>query len=131
MTSLLYVSARPERDAATAEHASFREALGIDAHRLDRIDLATTPLPDDVFDRYAGFVVGGSPYNVTDAHKSETQRQVEGGLERIAERALDGATTAFFTCFGIGVVTRLLGGTVTTAYPEGTSAAEILTTPDG
>src|SRR4051794_4550905 len=110
MASLLYVGVRPELDAATAERASFRIALGVDADDLDRLDLTTAPLPEDAFERYAGFVIGGSPYNVTDVRKSEAQRRVEADLERIASRALDGATAAFFTCFGIGVVTRLLGG---------------------
>lgn len=130
MASLLYLSVRPERDAATAEHASFRTALGVPAARLDRLDLVTGALPDDVFDRYDGFVVGGSPFNVTDAAKSETQRRVERDLERIAENALQGGRPAFFTCFGIGVVTRLLGGVVTTSHPEQTSAAEVRTTPE-
>ncbi|WP_295010494.1 glutamine amidotransferase-related protein [uncultured Microbacterium sp.] len=129
MASLLYVGVRPELDAATAEHASFRIALGIDA--LDRVDLTASALPDDVFDRYAGFVIGGSPYNVTDTDKSATQRRVEADLERIATRALDGATSAFFTCFGIGVATRLLGGSVDTLHPEEASAAAIRTTAAG
>ncbi|MGN7862597.1 glutamine amidotransferase-related protein [Microbacterium sp. 22303] len=128
MASLLYVGVRPELDAATAERASFRVALGVDADALDRIDLTTSALPDDVFDRYAGFVIGGSPFNVTDVRKSETQRRVESDLERIAERAIDGATTAFFTCFGIGVITRLLGGEVGMDNPEEATAAEIRTT---
>lgn len=130
MASLLYVGVRPELDAATAERASFRVALGVDADALDRIDLTTTALPEDVFDRYAGFVIGGSPFNVTDVWKSETQRRVESDLERIAERAIDGATTAFFTCFGIGVITRLLGGEVGMDNPEEATAAEIRTTAD-
>ncbi|WP_295034255.1 GMP synthase [uncultured Microbacterium sp.] len=131
MASLLYVGVRPELDAATAERASFRVALGVDAEALDRVDLTTTALPDDVFDRYAGFVIGGSPFNVTDARKSATQRRVEADLERIAERAIEGKTTAFFTCFGIGVVTRLLGGTVGNGTPEEAAAAEIRTTSEG
>ncbi|GAA4479009.1 glutamine amidotransferase-related protein [Microbacterium panaciterrae] len=131
MASLLYVGVRPELDAATAERASFRVALGVDSDGLDRIDLTTVPLPADAFDRYTGFVIGGSPYNVTDASKSPTQLRVEADLERIAARALVGETTAFFTCFGIGVVTRLLGGTVTTDHPEEAAAAEIRTTAEG
>ncbi len=131
MASLLYVGVRPELDAATAERASFRVALGVGPEALDRVDLTTTPLPEDAFDRYAGFVIGGSPFNVTDVRKSETQRRVEADLERIAARAIDGATTAFFTCFGIGVVTRLLGGVVGSDNPEEAAAAEIRTTPEG
>src|SRR5699024_3347018 len=112
----LYVSARPEWDAATAEYASFRTALG-DGHVVDRIDLVSTALTDKTLARYAGFVIGGSPFNVTDDVRSDVQRRVESDLERIAQRALNGQTRAFFTCYGIGVVTRLLGGSVDLQHP--------------
>lgn len=127
MPPLAYVCVRPELDAATAEHASFRRALGIDA---DRIDLLAEELPETTLDSYAGFVIGGSPFNVTDAAITPVQRRVERDLERIAQAALDGRTAAFFTCYGIGVVTRMLGGEVGLAHPELTSASRVRATPD-
>ena len=44
------------------------------------------PLPDDVFERYSGFFIGGSPFNVTDPEstKTDVQRRLEADLERIA-----------------------------------------------
>ena len=62
---LLNVCARPQREAATAEWASFRDGLGVDDADLVHHDLVRHPLPADL-DRYAGVVVGGSPFNVTD-----------------------------------------------------------------
>lgn len=131
MARLLYLSVRPELDAATAERASFRAGLGVASEDLDRVDLVTDPLPADAFDRYAGFVVGGSPFNVTEASKSDAQLRVEAALETIAARALAGETAAFFTCFGIGVVTRLLGGEVVLDHPEEATATWIRTTDAG
>lgn len=127
---LLYVCARPQREAATAEWASFRDGLGVADTDLVHHDLVRHPLPDDL-DRYAGVVVGGSPFNVTDADKADAQLRLEHDLEVLASAALDGRTRAMFTCFGIGVVTRLLGGTVTLEHPEGTGPAEIALTDDG
>ncbi|KDA07005.1 GMP synthase [Microbacterium sp. CH12i] len=126
MASLLYVCVRPEKGAAEAEHVSFLRGLGVD--ELDQLDLVATPLTDDVLARHRGFVIGGSPFNVTDAEKTPLQLRVEADLERIAARALEDETAAFFTCFGIGVVTRMLGGTLTLEHPESTSATEIRTT---
>lgn len=126
MASLLYVCVRPERGAAEAEHSSFLRGLGVDA--LDQIDLIDQPLTDEVLARHDGFVIGGSPFNVTDAVKTPLQERVEADLERIAERALSAEASAFFTCFGIGVVTRMLGGTLTLEFPESTRASEISTT---
>ncbi|MGM7698704.1 glutamine amidotransferase-related protein [Microbacterium sp. A84] len=126
MASLLYVCVRPERGAAEAEHASFQRALGV--AELDQLDLVADPLSDEVLDRHDGFVIGGSPFNVTDAVKTPLQQRVESDLERIAARSLAGETAAFFTCFGIGIVTRMLGGALTLAHPESTRATEIRTT---
>jgi GMP synthase (glutamine-hydrolysing) len=129
MASLLYVCVRPELGAADAEHASFRRALGVDV--VDRLDLLETPLDDERLAHYRGVVVGGSPFNVTDTAKSAVQRRVEADLERIAHRAMAGDIAAFFTCFSIGVVTRMLGGEVTVDTPEQASATVIETTAAG
>ena len=126
MASLLYVCVRPERGAAEAEHVSFLRGLATDD--LDQFDLLSAPLTDDVLERHDGYVIGGSPFNVTDAVKSPLQQRVEADLGRIAARALTGEAAALFTCFGIGVVTRMLGGTLTLSYPEATRATEIRTT---
>ena len=129
MSSVLYVCVRPERSAADAEHRSFRRGLGVDS--LDRVDLLHASLETVEWQQYDGFVIGGSPFNVTEADKSEAQLAVEHDLERIASRALDGAATALFTCYGIGVVTRMLGGEVTLAHPERVQAARIQLTDAG
>lgn len=124
--SLLYVCVRPERGAADAEHVSFQRGLGV--AELAQLDLVSDPLTDDLLARHDGFVIGGSPFNVTDAVKTPLQERVEADLEAIAARALAGDAAAFFTCFGIGVVTRMLGGELTLDHPESTRATEISTT---
>jgi GMP synthase (glutamine-hydrolysing) len=129
MGSLLYVCVRPERGAADAEHASFRRALGVDV--VDRLDLLDAPLDPARLRGYSGVVVGGSPFNVTDEVKLPEQLRVEADLRTIADRAMDADIAVFFTCFGIGVVTHMLGGAVTTETPEAASATVIRTTPEG
>jgi len=129
VVSLLYVCVRPELGAADAEHASFRRALGVDV--VDRLDLLTERLDPSRLARYSGVVVGGSPFNVTDRHKSPVQLRVEADLETIARQAIAGDIAVFFTCFSIGVVTRMLGGEVTSSTPESASATVIETTEAG
>lgn len=126
MASLLYVCVRPERGAADAEHFSFQRGLAVE--ELDQFDLLAGPLTDEALSGHDGFVIGGSPFNVTDTVKSPLQQRIEADLERIAARALADEAAALFTCFGIGVVTRMLGGALTLAHPEATSATEIRTT---
>ncbi|PVE94728.1 GMP synthase [Microbacterium sp. TPD7012] len=129
MASLLYVCVRPETGAADAEHASFRRALGVDV--VDRLDLLQEPLDPARLRGYRGVVVGGSPFNVTDEAKSVVQQRVEANLEALARSAIAGEIAVFFTCFSIGVVTRMLGGEVVTDRPESASATVIETTPEG
>ncbi|MGF2950135.1 glutamine amidotransferase-related protein [Microbacterium alcoholitolerans] len=129
MSSVLYVCVRPERSAADAEQRSFSRGLGLGM--LDRIDLLHASLQTAEWQQYDGFVIGGSPFNVTDAGKGRQQLAVERDLERIAGRALDGETTALFTCYGIGVVTRMLGGEVHTDQPEQAGATRIVLTEAG
>src|SRR5918993_602762 len=120
---LLYVCVRPQKGAAAAEYESFRAAMHLDGSQLAQLDLVREPLPDDVFERYSGFLVGGSPFNLTDPEstKTDVQRRLEADLERVARRVADGdGPAAMFTCYGIGVVTRMLGGEVSRAYPENT-----------
>ncbi|WP_349426259.1 GMP synthase [Microbacterium sp. LWS13-1.2] len=125
---LLYVCVRPQLGAAAAEYESFRAAMRLDESLLGRHDLVREPLPDDVFERYAGFLIGGSPFNVTDPEstKTDAQRRLEADLARIAEATADGAGPAsLFTCYGIGIATRTLGGTVSRAFPEDTGPVAV------
>jgi GMP synthase (glutamine-hydrolysing) len=135
MTSapLLYVCVRPQRGAAEAEYASFRSGLRLEAADVAQHDLVREALPADAFDRYRGFLVGGSPFNLTDPEstKTEVQRRLESDLERIAGEAAAARTAALFTCYGIGVATRMLGGEVSRAYPEDTGPVTVELTPDG
>lgn len=122
MAPLVYVCARPQQGAAAAEYESFRLAMHLDEGDLQRWDLVRDPWPADAAVRWRGAVVGGSPFNVTDPESAKTaaQRRLEADLARLAEAAAAGETAALFTCYGIGVATRTLGGEVTRAYPEDT-----------
>lgn len=132
---LLYVCVRPQQGAAAAEYESFRAAARLDESRLVALDLVRDPLPPDAFERYSGFLIGGSPFNVTDpeSSKTEVQRRLEADLEKIAGAVMDAETpgAALFTCYSIGVLTRLLGGEVSRGYPEDTGPVGIDLTAEG
>ena len=133
MTSLVYLCARPQEGAAAAEYESFRTAMRLGEDELERWDLVRETLPSDFTARWRGAVVGGSPFNVTDPEdtKTDAQRGLEASLARLADAAASGRIAALFTCYGIGVATRTLGGEVTRAYPEDTGPAAITLTADG
>lgn len=133
MAALVYVCARPQQGAAAAEFESFRVAMRLGDGELDHLDLVTGELPEDAFDRWRGFVVGGSPFNVVDPEstKTDAQRRLEEALGRIAEHAADARTRVMFTCYGIGIATRVLGGAVNRGFPEDTGPTTISLTDEG
>lgn len=129
----LFLSARPEVEAVGPEYESVRRAMRLDAGRLEHHRLDVEPLGEPPLDAFAGIVVGGSPYNVTtpEEHKHPVQQRVEAELAALAERALDTGFPLLFTCYGIGVLTRVLGGQVGTLHGENAAAVEIVLTDDG
>lgn len=128
---LVYLCVRPQRDAARAEYASFRAESGLDESALQFHDLTREPLPADALDRWTGFLAGGSPFNVTDTAKSGLQLRVEADLEAVAAAAAASRTAALFTCYGIGIVTRMLGGDLSRRFPEPTGPTPVWLTPAG
>jgi GMP synthase (glutamine-hydrolysing) len=133
MKPFLFLSARPEVEAVGPEYEAVRRAMGVDAARLEHVRLDVEPLGAVRLDEVAGVVVGGSPYNVTtpDSGKHPVQRRVEADLARLAEAALERDHPLLFTCYGIGVLTRVLGGKVGTLHGEETAAVPITLTADG
>lgn len=132
MRPLVYLCVRPQEGAAAAEYESFRSAMRLSEQELERWDLVRAPLPDDAADRWRGVVVGGSPFNVTDPEstKTDVQRRLEADLARLARDAAAGSIAALFTCYGIGIATRALGGEVTRAYPEDTGPTTVSLSPE-
>jgi GMP synthase (glutamine-hydrolysing) len=133
MKPFLFLSARPEVEAVGPEYEAVRRGMGLDASRLEHLRLDVEALGDMHLDDVAGVVVGGSPYNVTapDTHKHPVQRRVEADLARLAEAAIERDHPLLFTCYGIGVLTRVLGGTVGTLHGEEAAAVEITLTAEG
>ncbi len=121
----LLLQVRPEADARAGELVSMRRATGL-GDRLVARSADLEVLPPDLADRSAGVVVGGSPYSVSDdeSAKGDAQRLAERQLAALAERALERELPVFFTCYGIGVLTRVLRGVVDRSHPEEASAAE-------
>lgn len=133
MRPFLLLSARPEVEAVGPEYTSFQRATGLDAGRLEHLRLDVDPLGDVDLSRYAGILVGGSPFNVTtpEAHKHAVQRRVEADLARLAEHGLTTGAAVLFTCYGIGVLTRVLGGEVGTRHGEDAASVELVLTEAG
>lgn len=129
----LFLSARPEEDAVGPEYEAMLTATGLAADELHHHRLDVNTLPPLPLARYAGVIVGGSPYNLTQRpdRKSETQKRVEGDLARLADWAVEADYPVLFTCYGLGLLTERQGGVVGTEFGEDAGPVTVTLTAEG
>lgn len=131
MRPFLLLSTRDHDQAAVAEHASVARHAGLRPDQLVHIRVEAAPLGDIDLDAYAGVLLGGSAYNVSDEDKSPLQQRVEADLRRVIADILAADRPFLGMCYGIGTVTAHLGGVVDRTYGEPVGAAAITLTDAG
>ncbi|WP_040338251.1 glutamine amidotransferase [Candidatus Blastococcus massiliensis] len=133
MRPFLLLSSRPEDEAADEEYASFLRFTGLPADRLRRIRLEGGPLPALDLDGYAGVLLGGGPFNSSDAddEKSPVQLRVEREVSGLLDEIVGRDLPFFGACYGIGTLGTHQGGVVDRTYGEPVSAVELTLTPEG
>ncbi|MGY2084701.1 glutamine amidotransferase [Blastococcus sp. SYSU DS0539] len=133
MRPFLLLSTRPEDEAADEEYASFLRFTALPPGRLHRIRLEAGPLPPLDLDAYAGVLLGGGPFNSSDAsaEKSPVQVRVEREVGALLDEVVARDLPFFGACYGIGTLGSRQGGVVDRTYGEPVSAVEVTLTPDG
>jgi GMP synthase (glutamine-hydrolysing) len=127
----LLLSTRDSAAAALGEWRSTQHIAGLDDADLCQFRLDQAPLgPIDLAD-YSGFLVGGSDYCVSTVDKSPVQRRVEEDLARLVDQVLAEDFPFFGLCYGVGLLTAHLGGSVDQTYHEAVGAIPITLTPAG
>nr|WP_255622250.1 glutamine amidotransferase [Tessaracoccus sp. OS52] len=125
------LSTRPEDAAAAGELEAVVRfgALPPDGARQFRVEAA--PLPRIDLDDYSGVILGGGPFNSSDADKSDLQLRVEADLRRVLDDVIATDRPFLGLCYGIGTVTSLLGGVVDRRFGEPVGAVDIDVTDAG
>ena len=87
----LLLSIRDEDEAADDEYLAVRRFGGLGPDGLHRVRLTKTPLGAIDLADWSGIVLGGGPYNVSDAaeSKSATQQRAESELLDLIGRVVD------------------------------------------
>ncbi len=129
----LFLSIRGEDAAADDEYRAMMRFAGLDAQGLRRIRLTHQPLGAIDLDDWSGVILGGGPYNVSDAPdaKSPTQRRVESELLPLVSRMVDRDFPFLGCCYGVGTLGSVIGAVVDRTYNEPVGAMTIALTPDG
>jgi GMP synthase (glutamine-hydrolysing) len=127
----LLVATRDHDAAAAGEWESVRRHMGLEPAQLRHIRAETGPVPPIDLDDYSGIVLGGGPFNVSDAVKSPLQRRVEAELGDLVDRCLAADFPFVGLCYGVGLVTWRLGEVVDHSHAEPVGAARIELTAEG
>ncbi len=131
MRPFLLLATRAEDRAADEEYEAFFRFGDLGASRLERRRLEAEPLGDVDFNQYAGIILGGSPFTISDEGKSEVQVRVEAELAELTRRAIAADYPFFGACYGIGIVGTAIGATVNGTYGEDVSAPVVTLTEAG
>jgi len=124
------LATRDHDKAACDEYESVREHAGLAPEELIHIRVESGPLPTLQLEDYSGVFLGGSPFNISDAEKSDLQMRVEADIRAVVDAIVDADFPFLGMCYGIGTVTVHLGGAVDRTYAEGLGAIEVTLTPE-
>ena len=125
----LLLTSRVDDTLAEQERAAFLRLTGLGADAVVHVRLEEGPvLPLDVT-AYAGVVLGGSPFTVSepDSAKSATERRVEGELTVLVRELVARQVPFLGLCYGVGATSLALGGVVDRTYgePVGTTTVRV------
>lgn len=133
MKPFLFLGTRAEDEAADSEYAAMLAYSGLDESALRRHRLERDPLPVLDLDDWAGIVVGGGPFNVSDPveSKSEVQIRVEQELAELTDRVVERDVAFLGCCYGVGILGNRDGGLVDRTYGEPIGAVQVTLTDEG
>lgn len=129
----LVLQIRPENDAADNEFEAILRHGGLAEDEVERVRLIVNRFPEVDLDRYAGIIVGGSPYEVStpEDQKRDSQRAMEAGFRGLLERVVERDFPFLGCCSGCGLLGAYIGAPVTRKYPEPVGGATIHLTEAG
>lgn len=127
----LLLSTRPEDEAAAEELASFTAGMQLDDGAIEQRRVESAPLGEVDLDSYSGVLLGGSPFNNSDAVKSQNQLRVEREIGTLVREIIDRDYPLMGACYGIGTVGTLIGATLDDEYAEEAGLITVTITPEG
>lgn len=127
MKPFLLLQTRPEDEVSDNEYEAFCHFGGLTIKQLERRRVESRPLGSIDLHLYSGILIGGGPYNASDAEnkKSETQKRVEKEMSGLLDIVIAQDFPLFGACYGIGLVVPHQGGIVSRKYGEEVQAKKI------
>ncbi|NQV89586.1 MAG: glutamine amidotransferase [Parcubacteria group bacterium] len=105
----------------------------MNAEDVFRMRMDSDELTDINLEDYSGIIVGGGPWNVSDAQEKKSERQLaaEAWLSEILRRVVAKDFPYFGACYGLGLLAREHGGLVSKEkYGEAAGSVTIKLKPE-
>lgn len=133
MKPFLLLATRAEDLPADEEYALFLRYSGLAERDLIRVRLEAEPMPDIDLDAVSGILVGGGPFNASDAEadKSAVQRRVEAEFAALLDRVVPRDFPFFGACYGVGTLGAHQGAAIDRTFREPISVIEVDRTAAG
>jgi GMP synthase (glutamine-hydrolysing) len=133
MKPFLLLSIRGEAAAADNEYDSVLRFTGLPEADLPRVNLAHEDLPDLDLDEWSGVILGGGPWNASDAQETKSTAQVrsEASLLRLLDDVVARDFAFLGACYGIGTLGLHQGAVVDRSWPEPVGPLSVTLTSAG
>jgi len=133
MRPFLFLQLRPEAEVADDELRAVLQYGGLVPGEVERVRVDQVGVPDVEVEKYAGILVGGSPFEVTtpDDLKTDLQKRMEAGFVPLLERILDADSPFLGACSGHGLLGGYCGAAMSGRYAETVGPAEVALTEEG
>lgn len=129
----LMLTSRDDEVVAADEAEALPRIGGLAPGEVVRVRLEREPFPEIDPRDWSGVILCGSPFDAgaPEERKPQLQRDIEARLGRFFDMALDQGIPYLGLCYGLGTLTRHLGGTLDTDHAEEISGPELRLTPAG
>lgn len=134
MKPFLILQLRENNEAADGEFQAFLTCGNLSKTNVVRIRMESDPLPEINLQDYAGIIVGGGPWNVSDHEEkqSDVQKNAEIWLHNLLNQIVKDDIPFLGACYGFGILTKNQGSLVSKEqYGEDVSGVDINLTEEG
>lgn len=131
MKPFLLLAIRGEDRAADSEYEAMLRFGGLDEAQLRRVRMEQGPVGAIDLDDYSGVILGGGPFNASDAEKSAVQERVEAEISALLDEIVARDFPFLGACYGIGTLGTHQGAEVDRTYSEPVGPMTIALTDAG
>ncbi|MEX1032613.1 MAG: glutamine amidotransferase [Cellvibrionaceae bacterium] len=129
----LIIQLRPEAETAHSEFAAIKRYGELADDAVVRWRVEATGLPPVDLDRFAGIIVGGSPFDISTPReqKSAIQRKLEADFHRLLDEIVARDFPFLGCCSGNGLLGSYCGTSISRRFAEPVGGTDVTLTDAG